>query len=88
MDFPRSVVERVGTYVYLLKDPRSGEVFYVGKGKGNRVFAHAAAAVSNLDETEKISRIRQIREAGLEVEYEILRNREEPSPESPTAVAV
>lgn len=74
MEFPRSVMERIGTYVYALKDPRSGEIFYVGKGTGNRVFAHAAAASPGLTETEKISRIRAIHAAGLDVRYEILRH--------------
>jgi len=74
MDFPRSVIERVGTYVYLLRDPRTNEIFYVGKGQGNRVFAHADASASDLGETEKVTRIRQIRQAGLEVQYEILRH--------------
>lgn len=68
------MAEKVGTYVYLLRDPRSDEVFYVGKGKGNRVFAHAAASATDLGETEKLSRIRDIQKAGLEVKYEILRH--------------
>lgn len=36
------VAEQLGWYVYLLRDPRDAEVFYVGKGRGNRVFAHQA----------------------------------------------
>ena len=39
--FPPEVAERLQYYVYRLIDPRNGETFYVGKGKGNRVFAHA-----------------------------------------------
>ncbi len=74
MEFPKSVGEKIATYVYLLRDPRSSEIFYVGKGKGNRVFAHAAASATDLGETEKISRIREILKAGLEVDYEILRH--------------
>jgi len=74
VEFPRSVMERIGTYVYALKDPRSGEIFYVGKGTGNRVFAHAAATSPDLSEIEKISRIRAIRAASFEVDYEILRH--------------
>lgn len=38
--FPSEVIHRLKTYVYRLIDPRDGETFYVGKGKGNRVFAH------------------------------------------------
>jgi hypothetical protein len=33
--------KEIGTYVYRLIDPRSGHTFYVGKGRGDRVFAHA-----------------------------------------------
>ena len=39
--FPEGVAEQLKWYVYRLIDPRNGETFYVGKGKGNRVFAHA-----------------------------------------------
>jgi hypothetical protein len=52
-----------------LIDPRNGETFYVGKGKGNRVFAHSRAA-ENLDGDSldnKLKRIREIRLADLDV---------------------
>ena len=38
--FPPEVSAELKTYVYRLIDPRNGETFYVGKGRGNRVFAH------------------------------------------------
>ena len=37
---PIEVQEELGNYVYRLIDPRNGETFYVGKGKGNRIYAH------------------------------------------------
>jgi hypothetical protein len=39
--FPPGVAEKLKTYVYRLIDPRNGETFYVGKGKGDRVFVTA-----------------------------------------------
>lgn len=55
-----------GFYVYFLIDPRNGKIFYVGKGKGKRMFAHARAAYSGVVDNEpKFSRIRDIRDAGL-----------------------
>ena len=41
--FPPGVAKELGYYVYRLVDPRTGQTFYVGKGKGNRVFQHANA---------------------------------------------
>lgn len=38
--FPSSMHDKLGYYVYRLIDPRDGSTFYVGKGKGNRVFQH------------------------------------------------
>jgi hypothetical protein len=32
-EFSKAVCERIGSYVYVLKDPRNGNIFYVGKGK-------------------------------------------------------
>ena len=37
-EFPSEVIKELGYYVYRLIDPRNGETFYVGKGKGNRIF--------------------------------------------------
>lgn len=74
MTFPNSVIERIGVYVYVLRDPRDGEVFYVGKGTGNRVFAHVGEAIERPNSTDKLDRIRAIHEAGGEVDYEIARH--------------
>lgn len=75
--FSSYVSEQLKFYVYRLIDPRNGETFYVGKGKGNRVFAHARAELS-ADEDEltekKLQRIRDIRRSGFEVAHVIHRH--------------
>lgn len=76
--FPDEVAAKLGNYVYRLIDPRNGETFYVGKGKGNRVFDHASASLKmDLDEDEnttKLGRIKEIRNARLNVLYVIHRH--------------
>lgn len=75
--FPPEVVERVGNYVYRLIDPRNGETFYVGRGKGNRVFDHARGIAGFQGEeelSEKLDRILEIRNAGLDVIHVIHRH--------------
>lgn len=72
--FSQAVIDKIGYYVYLLKDPRNGQIFYVGKGNGNRVFAHANAAINDPKETDKLERIRKIRVSGRAVHYDILRH--------------
>jgi len=59
-----------------LIDPRNGETFYVGKGKGDRVFAHIRGEEQKKgdDLTDKIKRIREIRNAGLQVGHVIHRH--------------
>ena len=64
--FPQSVAEKIGFYVYLLQDPFSDEVFYVGKGSGNRAFSHLLEPESDVSETAKRERIRRIRAQGRE----------------------
>lgn len=72
--FPPEVIEKLKTYVYRLIDPRNGETFYVGKGKGNRVFAHVRAEIDGDDPGEKIKRIHEIRAAGFDVAHVIHRH--------------
>lgn len=75
--FSPEVARQLKTYVYRLIDPRNGETFYVGKGRGNRVFAHVGAEQDELDGDEldnKLKRIREIRLAGFEVAHVIHRH--------------
>jgi hypothetical protein len=71
--FSPYVQERLGCYVYLLSDPRDKKIFYVGKGTGNRIFAHVRDALDEIHESDKLERIRQIRRSGFQVGYELLR---------------
>ncbi len=69
----QSTIEKVGYYVYLLVDPRTDKVFYVGKGCGNRINHHLLGALEEkIKETEKIKRIREIQKSELEVGHIIL----------------
>ena len=74
--FSPEVMDALKWYVYRLIDPRNGETFYVGKGKGNRVFAHATGlpdgdvAVSH----PVLQRIKEIQITGLEVSHVIHRH--------------
>ena len=46
-EFSKAVCERIGSYVYVLKGPRNGNIFYVGKGKRNRVFQYLNCDLEN-----------------------------------------
>jgi hypothetical protein len=74
--FSDNVSKQLDFYVYRLIDPRNGETFYVGKGKGNRVFEHARAELrADADElTDKLKRIREIRKDRFEVAHVIHRH--------------
>jgi uncharacterized protein len=62
------VAQRLRHYVYIYVDPRNGEVFYVGKGIGDRAIAHLAER----GETRKLRQIAEIRAAGAEPRIEII----------------
>ena len=68
MKFTSPVVREIKYYVYLYSHPITGEIFYVGKGKGNRVFSHLA----DESESEKVQMIKEIRSQGLQPKIEIL----------------
>ena len=73
--FPRHIVEKLGWYVYALQDPRSRRVFYIGKGKGNRVFAHANfAQIEKGLEGPKSRLIKESLDSGHKVEAIVLRH--------------
>lgn len=74
--FTSEISNQLKFYVYRLIDPRNGETFYVGKGFGNRVFAHVKGELGNNADTlsYKLQRIRDIRVDGFEVAHVIHRH--------------
>lgn len=74
VEFSTAVIEEIGYYVYLLRDPRNEEIFYIGKGVGNRVFCHLRDSLDEDLEGNKLDRIREITKAGLRVDHQIIRH--------------
>ena len=73
-DFSQLTQETLGYYVYLLINPLDNKIFYVGKGKENRVFNHAKAALLDWIKSDKLDIIREIIDNEQKVKYYILRH--------------
>ncbi|MDH7791999.1 LEM-3-like GIY-YIG domain-containing protein [Ochrobactrum sp. AN78] len=68
--FSDAVKNELQAYVYRLIDPRDGKTFYVGKGRGDRVFQHVKEFESiSTDQTSimnpKLKTIAEIKRAGF-----------------------
>lgn len=68
MKFSNSILHQLKCYVYIYSHPETGEIFYIGKGKGNRVFNH----LKDQSESNKVKYIENLKRQGLEPKIEIL----------------
>ena len=67
-NFSNKTIDALGYYVYVYSDPDTKKPFYVGKGKGNRVFNH----LDDQSESDKVRKINEIKSRGKEPLIEIL----------------
>ena len=82
MKFSHKVKEALRYYVYALVDPRNNKIFYIGKGKENRVFQHAKDALEDILEDAlsenapnlKLDTIRSLISEGNKVACYIIRH--------------
>jgi uncharacterized protein len=70
----QSTIEKLGYYVYLLVDPKNEKIFYVGKGKGNRINQHLFGEYHENSSREKDLIIKKIQKSGKQVKQIILRH--------------
>ena len=74
MKVPGEVEDVFKSYVYVYIDPRDGKPFYIGKGKGDRLFSHLSL-ISHPDdpsEGQKVQRIAELKAAHLEPRIDLL----------------
>jgi len=69
MKFTDEVISEIKSYVYLYIDPNNDEVFYIGKGQGNRCFQHLEEDSSS----DKVDRINELKQKNQQPKIELLR---------------
>lgn len=75
--FDAKTSEKLGFYVYVLLNPITSKVFYIGKGTGNRVFSHLQEILDrnkSLGGSLKRSEIGTIISSGGTIEHFIVRH--------------
>lgn len=72
--FESAVAEKIEAYVYALIDPRTNLPFYIGKGRGNRIFSHVACALETPNASDKYDTIKEITNSGAKVTHLIIRH--------------
>jgi hypothetical protein len=66
--FSSPVIKELGHYVYIYSNPLTDEIFYVGKGKGNRIFQH----LDEKSDSQKVKYLNELRAQGIKPKLEIL----------------
>ena len=72
--FSELTKESLKYYVYCLVDPRDDKIFYIGKGKNDRIFDHSRGILEKDFVTEKIEKIKEIINSGEKVQHYILKH--------------
>ena len=78
--FPPGVRAKLGDYVYMLVDPRTGRPFYVGRGRGDHCYRHVETSRRSPDDCTRsgkfdaLDRIREVEADGRTVRIDILRH--------------
>lgn len=67
-EFVKKALDSLDYYVYIYSDPDTKKPFYIGKGRGNRCFAH----LSYTNDCDKVAKIQEILARGKEPIIEIL----------------
>jgi hypothetical protein len=68
LKFSSPVIKALKYYVYLYSHPVTGDIFYVGKGKGNRIFQH----LKDKSDSQKVMQLKELKSEGLSPKLEIL----------------
>lgn len=68
MKFSSPVIKELQYYVYIYSHPITEEIFYVGKGKGNRIFQH----LTEKSDSKKVRYLDDLRTQKLKPKLEIL----------------